>query len=339
MFLSKRGKYWYVIYLDELTGRRKVITTKAKLKSDAFKFLSEFTERLKPKPRVIALSDLRSEVLNHVRYHLRKTSILLYESTFRNMERQWGNILIKFIYPNQIEKYKINRLNNGVKKSTVNIELRTMHAMFNLSVQWGFIQSNPCKGVKKFQIDEKEKLAFSEIEVRRILDHAKDKKFKNILTFALNTGCRLDEIICLQWRDVDFDQEVIIIGNKEVFKTKTGKKRYIPISIQLFEVLNSIKPPNISECLDNYVFGKSRYYKYDKSYISKKFKSLLRQLKFPERFHFHCLRHTFITQLVKKGVNIYDIKQLAGHSCIETTESYMHTITEDLRKAVNLLNI
>lgn len=87
------------------------------------------------------------------------------------------------------------------------------------------------------------------------------------------------------------------------------------------------------------MFGKSRLYKYDKSYISKKFKNLLRQLDFPERFHFHCLRHTFITQLVKKGVNIYDIKQLAGHSCIETTELYMHTVTEDLRIAVNLINV
>ena len=338
MFLSKRGKYWYVFYLDELTGKRTMKSTKTKIKGEALKFVSELKEGLKPKPRVIAMSDLKTEVLNHIKYHLRKGSILLYESSFRRMNRQWGNILIKFITPDHIEKYKISRLNNDVTKSTVNIELRTMHAIFNLAVLWGFIQINPCKGVKKFQIDEREKLAFSDVEISMIIDHVKDIKLKNIIIFALNTGCRLDEIIWLQWRDIDFDQDVVIIRNKELFKTKTGKNRYIPMSDMLLEVLNKIKPPDMSESLDNFVFGKTRIYRYDKSYISKKFKKLLRQLHLPERFHFHCLRHTFITQLVKKGVNIFDIKQLAGHSCIETTELYMHTITEDLRKAVNLIN-
>ncbi len=203
----------------------------------------------------------------------------------------------------------------------------------------GFIQINPCKGVKKFKIDEREKFAFSEAELSMIIDHVKDIKMKNIIIFALHTGCRLEEVIFLQWRDIDFDKEVVIIRNKELFKTKTGKNRYIPISDTLFEILNNLKPPDISESLDNYVFGKSKNYNYHKTYISKKFKKLLRELNFPERFHFHCLRHTFITQLVKKGVNIFDIKQLAGHSCIETTELYMHTITEDLRKAVNLINL
>ena len=42
-----------------------------------------------------------------------------------------------------------------------------------------------------------------------------------------------------------------------------------------------------------------------------------------------------VTLLIKKGVNIFDIKQLDGHSCNETTELYKHTITEDLREAVN----
>ena len=61
------------------------------------------------------------------------------------------------------------------------------------------------------------------------------------------------------------------------------------------------------------------------------------KLGFPEKYHFHCLRHTFITLLARKGVNIYDLKQLAGHSDIKTTELYMHNVTDDLRNAVNML--
>jgi len=190
MFLSKKGKYWYVIYTVESTGRRTSISTKSKLKSDAYKFLSEFKVKLKPKQRIISLLDLKSEVIKHISYHLRKSTILLYETAFRNMEKLWGNIWVKSITLNHIEKYKIYRLNNGVKKASVNKDLRTMHAIFNLAYQWGYIQSNPSNGVKKFKLDEKEKLAFSESEIEKISDQVNDTQLKNIIIFALNTGCR-----------------------------------------------------------------------------------------------------------------------------------------------------
>ncbi len=71
----------------------------------------------------------------------------------------------------------------------------------------------------------------------------------------------------------------------------------------------------------------------------KKFKKYLRQARLPEKYHFHCLRHTFITNLIKNGVNINYAKQLAGHSDLNTTMGYIHIETEDLREAVNLVKV
>lgn len=87
----------------------------------------------------------------------------------------------------------------------------------------------------------------------------------------------------------------------------------------------------------DYVFVNASSKRLNKDHISKLFKKQLRDLKFNERYHFHCLRHTFITQLARKGVNIYNIKYLAGHYDIKTTELYMHQFTDDLINAVNLL--
>jgi site-specific recombinase XerD len=69
------------------------------------------------------------------------------------------------------------------------------------------------------------------------------------------------------------------------------------------------------------------------------FKKYLRILGIHEKYHFHCLRHTFITNLIKKGVNINFVKEIAGHTDIETTMNYIHIVTEDLRKAVNLITL
>jgi len=62
---------------------------------------------------------------------------------------------------------------------------------------------------------------------------------------------------------------------------------------------------------------------------------VLRKLNFPEKFHYHSLRHSFITNLIKSGVNINYVKEIAGHSEIKTSLGYIHIVTEDLREAVN----
>ncbi len=67
-------------------------------------------------------------------------------------------------------------------------------------------------------------------------------------------------------------------------------------------------------------------------YVSKEFKKILRSINFPEKFHFHCLKHAFITNLIKVGVNINYVKEIAGHSDIHTTMNYIHILTEDLRR-------
>ena len=47
----------------------------------------------------------------------------------------------------------------------------------------------------------------------------------------------------------------------------------------------------------------------------------------------HKLRHTFATHLVKNGVQLVTIRDLLGHVSIASTQVYLHTTADDLRKA------
>lgn len=49
-------------------------------------------------------------------------------------------------------------------------------------------------------------------------------------------------------------------------------------------------------------------------------------------FSAHTFRHTFCTKLAQKGVDIYKIQKLAGHTCIITTSRYLHTSNIELAK-------
>ena len=337
MFLSKYGKYYYVYYRNPLTGKMTKVTTKCQKKTGAYKFLQTFTESRMPKPRNVTFKEFREEILKYAKFHYAEKTIEIYTRPLDLFEKMLGNILMKYITQNQIERYKDYRITSGVSKTTVNMDFRALKAMFNIAIQWGIIDKNPCYGVKQYSIPQKEILAFTEPEIERILHAAPEGYIKDSIMFALNTGCRLREITNFQWRDIDAENKILYVRNKENFKTKTGKMRSIPISTKLNDVITKLRARNQYMNPEEYLFHRYPGIVYDGNLISKKFKDLIRSLGFPLRYHFHCLRHTFITQLARKGVNIYDIKQLAGHSDIKTTELYMHNITDDLRRAVELI--
>ena len=51
----------------------------------------------------------------------------------------------------------------------------------------------------------------------------------------------------------------------------------------------------------------------------------------------HLLRHTFGTELTRKGVDIVTVAELMGHASLETTRLYTRPGAEDMQRAVDLL--
>jgi site-specific recombinase XerD len=52
-----------------------------------------------------------------------------------------------------------------------------------------------------------------------------------------------------------------------------------------------------------------------------------------DKVTFHSLRHTYASQLVQAGVDIYHVKELLGHSTITLTERYSHLSDSALKQA------
>jgi len=344
MFLAKGFKgYYYLYYDDELTGKRRKVSTKSKLKTEANEFLRLFkTNEIKSKAlnnKPYCLTDLQTEVLKYVNYNLRQSTVGLYERCFKILIAVLENKPLKFVTIHDIEKFKNYRLNQ-VSISTTNIDIRTCKAIFNLALKWKWISNSPAKEVSLLKVAQKEILSFSNNELEIIFNSSKNHNIKNVIEFALFTGCRLNEILNVQFKDINLIEGIITINNKPDFKTKNGRVRKLPISQKLNNLLQSIlnNEGNIFNLYnpEQYLFTKKGV-KYNKDYVTKSFKKILRKSNLPEKFHFHCLRHTFITNLIKKNVNINYVKELAGHADISTTMNYIHIVTDDLRAAVNLI--
>jgi len=343
--LKHKNGIYYFHFVNEY-GKRNAKSTNKTLKAEAMReivkpdFITSTKTPQKEKVKIQYIRDLKAEVMQYVSNNLEKTTASLYRNVFDNMIRIFKDKPIRLITPIDIENFKTIRASE-ITRATVNKDLSTMKAIFNIAIRFEWINKNPVNGVKKYSIPEKNNLAFTDLQMNMILSNIKSEKLRSLVMFAGFTACRLNEVLNLQWKDININERVVYIRNKANFKTKTGKIREIPISEGLHNLLSSMLNLNGKDNVlnfiesDKYIFSNPNGGKYSKSYIGRRFKSVLRALNFEEKYHFHCIRHYSITKLIKSGVNINFVKEIAGHTDIKTTLIYTHIQTEDLKQAVN----
>jgi integrase len=143
---------------------------------------------------------------------------------------------------------------------------------------------------------------------------------------ALNTGMRKSEQFSLEWSQVSLTRKRIRLE-----KTKNGSDREIPLNktcLNVLEALHGIRPHNGRVFLSKY--GR------DRNDPRAWFELALEEAKV--NFRWHDLRHTFISRLVMKDVNLRTLQELAGHKTISMTTRYAHLAPEHNQAAIEKLD-
>lgn len=168
-----------------------------------------------------------------------------------------------------------------------------------------------------------------EEEQSALIKSARNLRDKALIMTILSSGLRASEILNL--KEDDLYRRSLIVS-----RGKGGKPRVTFID-PLTE--KSIREYHHKREVDSvFVFTNSFGKPLSRQYLSRMISETALRAGIKKRVSAHTLRHSFATNMLRKGARIEDVQPLMGHSNISTTRLYMHFTNEYLRERYDMFN-
>jgi len=326
MAVYQKGNKWYIDYYVDGRRRRECIgPTRRQAELVLKKRKVEIAENKFLNIRKFDRIRFKDMALEYLQIYAKpnKRSYSRDETIIKHLDEFFQDKNLHEITAVDIENYKLSRLRQ-VSKSTVNRELACLKHIFKKANEWGRTGQNPTEKVHLFKTVPP-RIRYLEAEEIKALSSACPSYLKPIILTAVNTGMRKAKLLNLEWKDLDFQNRLIYLGD-----TKGAGKREIPMNSVVHTTLLGLeKRPN-----SPYVFCHKNGRPYKDVRVSLDKAASQARI---ERLRFHDLRHTFASQLVMAGVDLKTIQELLGHKTIEMTLRYAHLSPNHKRAAVEVL--
>ncbi|RFU13873.1 site-specific integrase [Rhodobacteraceae bacterium W635] len=210
--------------------------------------------------------------------------------------------------------------------------LEVVSKIFVLAEMWGLRPdgSNPRKHIRKYPEEKRERF-LSAAELRRIGEVLREMEAEGIelssailaARLLILTGCRLNEIMTLQWAYVDLAERVLRLPD-----SKSGAK-VVHLGQPAVELLRGAprldgNPWVITGTLPGKPLSDLQ-----------PFWQRVRARAGVKDVRIHDLRHTFASTAVASGQGLPMIGKLLGHTQVQTTARYAHLAAEPVRMAAD----
>lgn len=228
---------------------------------------------------------------------------------------------------------KPNRYGKPLSHKTANRYLASLSVALTYGVEeCGWLHTNPCLLVSKFNEGPSRNRLLSKEEIDRLLEACKKSKSKNLypmIFLAMRSGMRLGELQKLEWVDVNLSQNAVFLRD-----TKNSLPRSVPLSNEAKVILENIA---LTQDRKGLVFRSKL--SGGKVSIHKAFYKAL-ALAAIDDLHIHDFRHLFCTTAAQSGASILQIKAITGNQTLQQLSRYTHIegarlkhIVDDVDKA------
>lgn len=299
-----------------------------------------------------------------------------YEIYLKRINQGIGHLKLKDITPlqlnafyrsleadgvNQRKRYDENGnlINNGrLAPKTILDHHRVISKILSTAVKWGLLEKNVAMRADPPKVPHREISYLNENEVRQMLTLLEKEpiQYQTMITLLVYTGIRRGELCGLEWKDIDFENQVMhvvrsaqYIGNKTMItkepKTKSGI-RHFSLSIHACILLKKYKRWQLEQKLG----AGDRWEESDRLFTSWNGKTIHPDTitdwfsKFIKRsglpyVTLHSLRHTNATLMIAEGTDVCTVSRRLGHANTATTLNiYAHALKSKDREAANTLD-
>lgn len=311
-----------------------------------------------------------NDVMRHWLYDIKRIDKKIKGSSFS----RYDTIYRTHIEPYPIMTHPLSKITSGMMQKYVTYLYEDAHLtgptiegaikVWKMFARWamdeGYIVKNPCRNLSlpgKHDNGKRVIEVFNDEERKKILDcmDTSGYCYDTVIKLAFATGMREGELLSLKWEDIEDDvihvkrstgvfSHIDKDGNherrREVWDTKTKNSvRDIPI---LPSTQQMLKQHYHDQCLyylahglgkPTYLFTTETGKMVDPSSFIKSYARLLKRAGVPYR-KFHCIRHTFATEAIRRGVDVKDLQLIMGHSDIQTTYIYVQSDMNSKRRAL-----
>lgn len=272
-------------------------------------------------------------LVNHAEVRKAPRSVYTDRQMLRdNLLPFFGPMPMRDITPELLDHF-IRKVRKEIKSpNTINRNLELFRTIFNYAVKRRRAIYNPIKAVGLLKSQEPPFDYWEGHEADQFLRFAEQKHQKTrsdlafLYKFAINTGCRLGEILGLGWSDVNLSNRLIAIRRsydsfqrKIKNSTKGCKIRYVPINSAIYDGLVRMKAERSGDLIFSTISGNPK----DRSNVTHYFQRDTIEAGV-RKIRFHDLRHTYASHFMMNGGDIYHLKEILGHSDIKTTQRYAH---------------
>lgn len=210
----------------------------------------------------------------------------------------------------------------GMSSHSCHTHAKAIRAFFNFCVDDGYLSSSPCDKVSMPKRRKIKPIILNDAEIKLVLSKCLTLRDKLILSMSLDTGLRANELVTLNFENIQ-DTKVFVLDGKG------QKDRVVFIGKKTILLLAKYRidrdKPNQSEPLFIGQTGK-RLTPSGLMQIYQRLRSTTKLSKLTS----HTIRRTALTLMLKSGMSIYHLKEIAGHEDIRTLQHYIN-IDDDLQ--------
>jgi len=226
----KNNKYYFRTYVTLDTGERKQIErvggkTEKEAERALMKFELEHEGKYLRVNSKMYLFDFLDRFVDEYSVNWNGNSLITCKGYLKFIKKNFKNIQL-----NRINTYTLQQEFNEVsKKGYIQNYIRNIRMFLNRAFKYAIktmkiLDENPLEDVTVKGKIGVQKRAFTLEELKKVKEYLfarKNKRYYHLFIILLNTGARIGEIMALEWKDIDFENNKISI-KKSLYYDNNG---------------------------------------------------------------------------------------------------------------------